>query len=46
MRDHLESHAFTQARQYGADAEDGVALALGVADEVRRRTTADRDPAV
>ena len=45
-REHLEAEAYAEAWQSGADAEDGVALALGIADEVFRQTTANRPPAV
>ncbi|RSN70983.1 BTAD domain-containing putative transcriptional regulator [Actinomadura sp. WAC 06369] len=38
VREHLEPRAYTDAWQGGADAEDGVALALGIADELRRGT--------
>lgn len=38
VREHLEPQAYTEAWQCGAHTEDGVALALGIADELRRGT--------
>ncbi|QFG24803.1 BTAD domain-containing putative transcriptional regulator [Actinomadura sp. WMMB 499] len=46
VREHVAPRAFAEAWQSGADAEDGLALALGVADEVRRWAAAGRGGAV
>ncbi|NDU72967.1 AfsR/SARP family transcriptional regulator [Actinomadura sp. DSM 109109] len=42
-RRHLEAEAYAEAWQRGTDAEDGVTLALGIADEVFREATTPHD---
>ncbi|MES9604646.1 MULTISPECIES: BTAD domain-containing putative transcriptional regulator [Actinomadura] len=43
-REHLEAEAYAEAWQIGGDAEDGVTLALGIADEVFRQRTPTTTP--
>ncbi|WP_369037793.1 BTAD domain-containing putative transcriptional regulator [Streptomyces adonidis] len=44
VREHLAAPAYTAAWERGVGAEDGIALALGIAHEVFRRTTSGADP--
>ncbi|MEV0667415.1 BTAD domain-containing putative transcriptional regulator [Actinomadura luteofluorescens] len=44
VRQHLQAQAFTEAWQSGANAEDSVALALGIADELLRHATTNTTP--
>ncbi|WP_243711296.1 BTAD domain-containing putative transcriptional regulator [Actinomadura sp. KC216] len=45
VRECLEPRAYTESWEFGAGAEDGVALALGIASEIRRRAAGGHGPA-